>query len=454
MNAAGIWKPSSSDDTAKSRLFFAFLSLLARLGIIFAWKLSVMHIAFISYEYPPDTAAGGIATYVKQAAGMLAARGHEVEVFAAGRGRGGTEAEDGVLVHRLQDPDAEGDGTADFSARIAPVFAARHAEAAFDVLEGPEYRAEARDAVKLVPDIPLVVKLHTPSFILRSLNTALYSPVRRTLSAAKSLLRRERPFYDYRPEEDPERAHCLDADEVASPSRAIGERIQQEWGIDPEKMAYYPLSFVPDEALLHLPLGTETNRVTYYGRLEMRKGVVDLAEAIPLILDACPQAKFRFVGRSLPSPKAGMDMKTFLMQKLARCRSAAEFCDPVPPSAVPALLAETDVCAFPSLWESFGYTCLEAMAAGRGVVATTPSGMAEMLRDVGRDYGLLVPPQSPAEIASAVIALLQDPARRREYGAAARQHVVEHYSLGRVGELQEASYERAIRCRSAAGPRR
>lgn len=413
-----------------------------------------MHIAFVSYEYPPDTAVGGIATYVKQAASMLAARGHDVEVFTAGKGREGTEAEDGVLVHRLQDPDAEGDGTADFSARIAPVFAARHAAFAFDVLEGPEYRAEARDAVRLVPGIPLVVKLHTPSYLLRSLNTALYSPVRRTLSAAKSLLRRERPFYDYRPAQDPERAHCLDADEVAAPSRAIGERVRQEWGLDPEKLAYYPLAYVPAEALLHVPLSTETNRVTYYGRLEMRKGVVDLAGAIPLILAVCPQAKFRFVGRSLPSPKMGVDMKTFLMQHLARESRAVEFGEPVAPAAVPALLADTDVCAFPSLWESFGYTCLESMAAGRGVVAATPSGMDEMLRDGDREYGRLVPPRSPEKIAAAIIALLQDPAQRREYGAAARQRVLEQYSLSRVGALQEESYRRAMERRAAAGPRR
>ena len=414
-----------------------------------------LHIAFISYEYPPDTAAGGIATYVKQAAEMLAGRGHTVEVFTAGKGRGGIVCEDGVLVHRLQDPIGEGDGTSDFSERIAPLFAARHGEAPFDVLEGPEYRAEARGAVRLAPEIPLVVKLHTPSYLLRSMNTALYGPVRRTLSAAKSLLRRERPFYDYKPLEDPERAHCLDADEVAAPSQAIGERVAKEWGLDADTLSFYPLAYTPNAALLGVPLETHTNIVTYYGRLEMRKGVVDLAAAIPLILGACPSAKFRFIGRPLPSPKMGQDMRVFLSQRLARQAGSVEFRDAVPPDHIPALLAETDICVFPSLWESFGYTCLESMAAGRGVVATDPSGMAEMLREGdGTEFGVLVPPSSPEKIAATTIALLQNPAQRIAFGSSARQRVLDQYSVSRVGALQEESYRRAITRRAAAGPRR
>jgi hypothetical protein len=60
-----------------------------------------MKIAFISYEYPPDSAHGGIATYMHQAARMMSGRGHHVEVFAGSRHRSGTFCEDGVLVHRL-----------------------------------------------------------------------------------------------------------------------------------------------------------------------------------------------------------------------------------------------------------------------------------------------------------------------------------------------------------------
>ena len=60
-----------------------------------------MNIAFISYEYPPDTAYGGIATYVHQAAMMLSRRGHHVEVFSGSPHRTGTENEECLLVHRI-----------------------------------------------------------------------------------------------------------------------------------------------------------------------------------------------------------------------------------------------------------------------------------------------------------------------------------------------------------------
>ncbi|MEH2108257.1 glycogen/starch synthase [Nostoc sp.] len=57
-----------------------------------------MKIAFISYEYPPDTAYGGIATYLYQAARVLQQRGHLVEVFAGSTYRTTTETENEILV--------------------------------------------------------------------------------------------------------------------------------------------------------------------------------------------------------------------------------------------------------------------------------------------------------------------------------------------------------------------
>ena len=96
-----------------------------------------MRIALVSYEYPPETGYGGIGTYVHQAAHMLAERGHEVEVFAGAKTESRSLEDGKVLLHR-----ALPDERKDFHKAIAPVFAQRHQAKAFDIVEGPEFRAD------------------------------------------------------------------------------------------------------------------------------------------------------------------------------------------------------------------------------------------------------------------------------------------------------------------------
>ena len=59
-----------------------------------------LHLAFASYEYPPDTSGGGIATSLANTARMHAERGHRVEVFVGSLYRTESAREDGVWVYR------------------------------------------------------------------------------------------------------------------------------------------------------------------------------------------------------------------------------------------------------------------------------------------------------------------------------------------------------------------
>ncbi|HZP82402.1 MAG TPA: glycosyltransferase family 4 protein [Chthonomonadaceae bacterium] len=395
-----------------------------------------MRIAFISYEYPQDTADGGIATYTRQAARMLCARGHQVEVFAASRHRSGTTAEDGLLVHRI-----EAQTKPEFPGRIGPIFAARHAAAPFDVLESPENNADAREAIRLVPQIPLVVRLHTPRYLTNALNApthGLTPQVGEDGEAREEL----RPLPGYDPARDPECRLTRQADEIVAPSQAIGEIVGAAWNLDADRIAHIPNPYAPNEALLRLPVATQTGVVTYLGRLEMRKGVLDLARAIPLIVQRRPDARFRFIGRAKESPQPGMDMRRYLECALQDYRDCVEFVGPVPLDAVPSLLGATDVCVFPSLWENFPCVCLEAMAAARGIVGSAAGGMAEMLE--GGATGCLIPPHRPDRIAAEVLRLLENPALRMQMGQAARARVCAEYSAERIAALQEAGYARAI----------
>ncbi|MEO1428989.1 MAG: glycosyltransferase family 4 protein [Cyanobacteria bacterium J06632_19] len=409
-----------------------------------------MKIALFSYEYPPDTAIGGIATYVFQIAKVLHSRGHHIEVFCGSPYRSISQEENGIWVHRVIAKKGS-----EFSECIENVFLKRHQTIQFDVIESPEFSACAKGSVDLVPDIPLIVRLHTPTFLVGKMNFVGLSSsdkVRWVLGA----LRRGRipqpfPQWQYDPISDIERIHTLEADEVATPSLSLGNQLITTWSLPSEKVVHIPYAYVPSQELLDIPIETHTNVVTFIGRLEIRKGILDLVEAIPFILKKYPATIFRFVGPALPSPQTNLNMQQYIERKLSSYKKSLEFTGGVSPDIIPSVLARTDICVFPSLWENFPNVCLEAMAAARGVVGSSAGGMAEMLD--GGKVGRLIPPKSPEKIAQAVIELLENPQLRMQLGEAARNRVLSEYNLDRIGKLQEESYERAICRRRSLGKR-
>lgn len=402
-----------------------------------------MKIAFVSYECPPE-AGGGIGTYVAQAARMLATRGHTVEVFAGSADRTGRdEGPDGVIVHRVAAADRR-----TFPAKIAPVVAGRNQVVGFDVIEGPDYMAEAAETRRLLPDVPFVAKLHTSLLMVKQIEAEVIGPVRRLQARWKAFRRGQPPEWSPRhPVAVKEMREVRTADRIAAPSRSIGERVAAEWGADAGKVDCFPYPFEPAAEYLAIPPGGESQVVTFVGRLEIRKGVINLARAIPAVLRACPKAKFWFVGGTLGSPTPGVTMQEYLQRMLRKHASAVEFLGRRPPESLPGILAQSAVTVFPSLWESFGYVCLEAMAAGRAVVGSRNCGLEELL-DGGR-VGRVIDPRRPADIAAKVVELLHDARLRADLGAAARERVLSAYSADAVGPQQEACYERAAQTRAA-----
>ena len=405
-----------------------------------------MHIAFVSYEFPPETPNGGIATYVQQAARMLQARGHDVEVFAGSLTRDAVLETEGLRIHRVHVGKRP-----EFAACVAPTFKQRHGSAPFDVVEGPDYDGDARYVAQQCPYLPLAVRLHTPAYLAATLNDPTPdSHVYRDDAQATGILC-PLPLPDYNRFEDAAYQHVLQADVITAPSQAIRDVVCRDWSLDVSRVDVYPNVFQPASALLELPLTSSSRIVTYLGRLEQRKGVITLARAIPAILQECPDVRFEFTGRALVSPDPELDMRAYLERLLAPYAHAVTLNGHVPLEQVPAMLGAGEVCVFPSLWENFPGVCLEAMAAGRGIVGSRTGGMADMLAD---GAGILIAPDSPEQIAQAVTHLLAHPEERLERGELARRRVQALYGAAQVGSQQEASYERAIRHRRELGFRR
>lgn len=401
-----------------------------------------MRIALVSFE---GLAGGGIATYVRGAARMLAAAGHDVEIFTGGPAL--RQFEDaGVVWHTAPAEEAS------FVSTIVPIFATAHEARPFDLIEGPEYKASAAGVAATYPDVPLVVKLHGPTFTIDASNTRLVGPIARARFFAGGLRRGRlhRDPWAYDPASDPERAHALQADEIAANSRATAARIAAAWGIDDARISVVPLMFEPGPDFLAIEPETQTGVVLFLGRLEARKGVLELARAIPLVLAKRPDVRFRFIGRSLPHPEDGRPMIEHLRRQIRGYETSVEFIDAVPHVDVPRELARADVCVFPSDWEASGFVCLEAMAAARGVVGSSAGGMGELIEH--GETGLLAPPRNPTSLSAAILELVADPSRRIVMGRAAREAALKLAAPSRVLPLQEASYRRAIlRAQARAG---
>ncbi|HEV2057793.1 MAG TPA: glycosyltransferase family 4 protein, partial [Solirubrobacteraceae bacterium] len=199
------------------------------------------------------------------------------------------------------------------------------------------------------------------------------------------------------------------ADAVLADSAAVAERLP---GLHAH-VVYCPVELdvaltAPPWPVDDAPDGSRRPVVGFVGRIEPRKGPLDLVRAAPLIRAAMPDVRIVVVGD---------DPYDSAPEYAARVRAAedVEHIPWVPDGA--AVMRHLDVLVAPSRQEPFGTVLAEAMAAGTPVVATRVGGLAEVVAD--GVTGRLVTPGDPAELAAAVLEVL---AGRERMGAAAREH--------------------------------
>ena len=148
--------------------------------------------------------------------------------------------------------------------------------------------------------------------------------------------------------------------------------------------------------------------VGYIGRIEPRKGVIDLVRAAPAISTGAPAVRIVIVGddpyASDPDYVRAVDSAAGIERHPWVDNS-------------PGLMRHLDVLVLPSHREPMGTVLAEAMAVGTPVVATRVDGLPEVVVD--GVTGVLVEPGHPEQLAAAVLRVLGD---RERMGAAAREH--------------------------------
>jgi glycogen(starch) synthase len=379
------------------------------------WESSEhMRLCLISREYPPETHIGGIASYTCKTAAALVRLGHEVHVITAAWKPGADYEENGVHVHRFAEP------------RVRPreLQAVAHAHrvaetiskipGGFDVVQACEWGGEAA-WYALTPGrrAPLVTRLATPLFLVERLN-------QHSRYGARGLALRCMEYTQTRR-----------SDGIISPTRALAEIVCRGWHLAPERVTVVPTGMDPALVLANSaePLpeilrgkgGKAEDYLLYFGRLEERKGVHILGQALPAVLKAHPTLKAVFVGDDLAY--RGGSMRAAITALNQAHAERLIFLPRLPQRELFPMIKAARLVVLPSLWENLANTCLEAMQLGRPVVATRRCGFEEVIED--GVSGFLVEPGDAEELARRLLEVLADPNLLARVGGGAGRRVEE-----------------------------
>ncbi|HSB67760.1 MAG TPA: glycosyltransferase family 4 protein [Candidatus Methylomirabilis sp.] len=215
------------------------------------------------------------------------------------------------------------------------------------------------------------------------------------------------------------------------------ERIAARWTdriitlTDAEAEQHLALGIGRPERFVTIPSGIDLARLTAaaprrfpahgpivgtVARLAPVKGHRFLLEAMPGILQSCPEARFVFVGEGEARPALEEQARHLGLGERIIFTGFRE--------DAPALLAGMDLFVLPSLNEGMGRVLVMAMALGKPIVATRVGGVPELLGD--GEAGILVPPGDSAALAEAVTTLLRDPARAAALAEAGRRRATRY----------------------------
>lgn len=381
-----------------------------------------MKIALVSpydWSYP-----GGVQDHIRRLAGALRARDHLVRILTPATGPRARHVEYGVFKLawaaplRMNGSVARISITPDVNGRIRNVLEVER----FDIvhLHEPFASALTFDTLRLAP---MSDALYIGTFHAWARRGLTSTPDWAYASAKPFLSRYVR------------RLHGRIA---VSPAAAefISRFFPGDYRIIPNGVDVH--RFRPDAAPLPQFADGKLN-ILYLGRMEQRKGPKYFIRAIPLIRRHFPNTRFIVAGEGKLRPA----FEEFVARRGWR---DVVFTGRVAAEDMPAMYASAHVyCAPNTGGESQGVVLLEALAAGRPVVASDIPGFRTVIRE--KQDGLLVPPKNHEELAWAVCYLLGDEAERHRLAAAGPKRAAD-FSWQSVGARVEEYYfdvrERAL----------
>lgn len=383
---------------------------------------------------------GGVGTYTQFVAEALARLGHDVTVLRSDRSRCRIEPDGYQVVSVPLNHD-----WAAYRAALVHELTALERGGRLDIVEAPLWQGEGV-GVGMSGRWPLVVRLETPYELVQQISGLPLDPMHIGAIAA-------------------ERLQLAYASGIIGISRCILDTVANVYGTNWEApgrlVTTIPLGLPNAANLPRTPVrlpDTGGTRFLFVGRLEARKGILELGEAFARLAQQDPKACLWILGSDNSQHdghwhRTGLDYPTTLKRMWSPAiLDRVLFLGAMGEGEKNDLYAQCDVLVAPSRYESFGLIFLEAMRFGKPVIGTRTGGVPEVVTE-GKT-GLLVPPEDVEALAAAMRQLSADPGLRARLGANGQRDFAERFDLYRLGLATEAFYRQVLEMapfRAAAG---
>jgi len=371
--------------------------------------LGFLRIAFATPEYVTEKYFdGGLANHTHRVAKALAGLGHDIHVLTLSEIDEARFEHEGVTVHRISSgkwwslTPHRLPGTVrllDFSIRVYRKLKLLNAQQPLDLVQFPNYSCCGLASIFFLK-LPQVLRASS------------YQPAWNAALGIKQTL-------DARMVNGLEALQFRHSRNIFAPSITLQQMLRKEAGL-------------LDVRVIRSPFYVETSNwdssaydrffkgkkyLLFFGRFQLHKGFHTLAQALPRVLEQCPDAFAAVVGRDMESTLAP-SMAAYARTECGSFSTRLIVLERLPHAQLYPVIAGAHLVVLPSLIENFPNVCLEAMGLGKVVIGTVGTSFDELISD--ETTGFLVTPNEPAALAEKIISAWVHP-RLEEIGTSARQ---------------------------------
>jgi len=211
--------------------------------------------------------------------------------------------------------------------------------------------------------------------------------------------------------------------DLVAPVAKFNATWETRLGVDEAKIHPMPNGVDPERFPLTRPAGSGTDPLTLVAvaRLERLKDIHTLLRAFAIVRTRIPGVRLQIHG---PESDASYARSCYALAEQLELGPSCVFRGPT--ADVGQALNEGDIAVLSSISEGFPFAAVEALMAGRPMVATEVGGVPEVIEP---PYGRLVPPGRPLDLADGICAMAADRGNLARLGELGRQAMLESYTL-------------------------